>query len=105
MNDYKLIRRDPSYSKLRSVDTYKIHKISINWLERSLESSSTKQNMVITHHAPSIKSIPLKFRDDIVSAAYASNLESIILQYRPDYWIHGHIHEPSDYTIGNTNII
>src|SRR5688572_22260382 len=26
MNDYKLIRRDPSYSKLRSIDTYVIHR-------------------------------------------------------------------------------
>lgn len=25
MNDYKMIKRDPSYSKMRTVDTFKIH--------------------------------------------------------------------------------
>ncbi|MBO9702207.1 MAG: metallophosphoesterase [Sporocytophaga sp.] len=105
MNDYKLIRRDPSYSKLRTIDTYQIHKASLKWLEQSLATSSSKKNIVIIHHAPSIRSIPERLRENIVSSAYASNLESIILQYQPEYWIHGHIHEPSFYKIGGTQII
>lgn len=39
MNDYKMIRRDPSYSKMRSIDTFKIHQFSRQWLKESLESS------------------------------------------------------------------
>jgi Icc-related predicted phosphoesterase len=105
MNDYKLIRRNPTYSKLRSIDTYLIHQVSIKWLETSLESSTTKQNIVITHHAPSIQSVPIQYREDVVSSAYASNLESFNFTYQPDYWIHGHIHEISEYTIGKTKII
>lgn len=105
MNDYKLIRRDPSYSKLRSIDTYIMHQVSIKWLENSLQASVTKQNVVITHHAPSIQSVPIKYRSDAISSAYASDLESFILKYQPDYWIHGHIHEPSWYTIGKTQVI
>lgn len=105
MNDYKMIRRDPSYSKLRSIDTFSIHKASIKWLEKSIESSSTDKNIVITHHAPSIKSVPLKFKEDVVSSAYASDLEEMILKYQPNFWIHGHIHEPLEYEIGKTKII
>lgn len=105
MNDYKLIRRDPTYSKLRSIDTYCIHQASIKWLENSLRNSTTEQNIVVTHHAPSINSIPVPYRDDIVSSAYASNLETFILTYQPDYWIHGHVHVPIKYKIGNTKII
>ncbi len=105
MNDYKLIRRDPSYSKLRTIDTYQIHKASLKWLEENLAASSSKKNIVISHHSPSIKSIPDRLREDIVTSAYASNLESLILQYKPDYWIHGHIHSPSFYKIGVTQII
>jgi Icc-related predicted phosphoesterase len=105
MNDYKLIRRDPSYSKLRSIDTYAIHQASLRWLENSLESSSTKKNVVVTHHAPSIKSLPEKLMGDTLSAAYASNLEATVLKYQPDYWIHGHIHRPSKYNVGNTTVI
>lgn len=105
MNDYKQIRRDPSYSKLRSIDTYIIHQATMKWLESSLGSSTTKKNIIVTHHAPSIKSVPEQFRNDILSSAYASNLEATILKYQPAYWIHGHIHEPSRYKLGETTVL
>jgi len=105
MNDYKMIRRDPSYSKLRSIDTYVIHKHSLKWIQSSLATTATKKNIVVTHHAPSAKSLPEEFKKDIVSSAYASNLESMILQYQPQFWIHGHIHTPTQFRIGNTKVI
>lgn len=74
-------------------------------MKNSLQNSRTKTNVVITHHAPSIKSIPEKFRNDILSSAYASNLEDFIIEYKPNYWIHGHIHEPIEYKIGNTTVL
>jgi len=105
MNDYKLIRRDPSYAKLRSIDTYTIHQASLRWLEKSLASSAAKKNIVVTHHAPSPKSVPEALQGDILSSAYASNLESTILKYQPDYWIHGHIHKPVRYQVGETTVL
>ena len=105
MNDYAQIRVDPAYSKLRSIDTYRIHQKSKSWLQKSLKESSGFKNVVITHHAPSVKSIPEPDRDHALSAAYASNLEDVILEHQPLYWIHGHIHTPTRYTIGNTEII
>ncbi|MDR2918565.1 MAG: metallophosphoesterase [Tannerella sp.] len=105
MNDYRLIRLEPTYSKLRSIDTYQMHKKSLNWLENSLSRSDTPINVVITHHAPSMKSIPDEFKEDMLSSAYASDLEPIILKRKPDFWIHGHIHTPIDYKIGSTRVI
>lgn len=105
MNDYKMIRRDPSYSKLRSVDTFVIHQSSLKWLEESLANSATQKNIVVTHHAPSTRSVPEKDRANVLSSAYASNLEATILKYSPAYWIHGHIHEPAKYTIGDTTVL
>lgn len=105
MNDYKLIRLDPSYSKLRSIDTHLFHYRSLKWLKESLLTSEAKKNIVITHHAPSPKSIPEKYKSDIISAAYASDLEEFIKETRPDIWIHGHVHEPFDYMIDKTRII
>lgn len=105
MNDYQLIRRDPSYARLRSIDTHLIHNESIKWLEKSLSESKSKINIVVTHHAPSIKSVKEKYKDDLISAAYASNLEDFILRTQPNLWIHGHIHEASDYYIGKTRVI
>jgi len=105
MNDYKMIRRDPSYSKLRSIDTYTMHRSSLKWLVESLESSVTAKNIVVTHHAPSMQSVPDIYRENVVSAAYASNLEETILKYQPVYWIHGHIHEPKIYQVGATTVL
>ena len=105
MNDYKLIRRDPSYSKMRSIDTFKIHQFSRHWLKESLENSKGMKNIVVTHHAPSLQSVPEHFKNDPVTSAYASNLENFIEEYQPLYWIHGHIHTPTRYKIGNTEII
>jgi Icc-related predicted phosphoesterase len=105
MNDYQMIRIDPSYSRLRSIDTHIMHYESLRWLEKSLENSKTKTNMVISHHAPSMKSISDEFRADILSSAFASNLEDFILKYQPDVWIHGHVHHSFDYWIGKTRVI
>lgn len=105
MNDYKMIKLGASYNKLRSVDIYKIHKQSLRWLEDSLKNTTTEKNIVITHHAPSLKSVPSDFRENPLSAAYASKLDDFILLYQPDYWIHGHIHTPVEYKTGETKII
>lgn len=105
MNDYKQIKRDPSYSKMRTIDVYGIHQRSKAWLDQSLKDSEQLQNIVITHHAPSLKSVPEIYKNDAVTAAYASNLEGFILEHQPRYWIHGHIHIPCRYEIGKTEII
>lgn len=105
MNDYKLIRHSPSYSKLKAIDSLKIHRESIHWLQKSLTESSTIKNVVITHHAPSIQSIATQYKSDLVSAAFASNLDEFILENKPDIWIHGHVHEAFDYIIGSTRVI
>lgn len=105
MNDYKMIKRDPSYHKMRTVDIYKIHQFSRLWLERSLKESEKSKNIVVTHHAPSLRSVPEEFKNDPITSAYASNMEDFILKYEPNYWIHGHIHTPNRYYIGKTEII
>lgn len=105
MNDYRRIRKDPSYSKLRSVDTFQMHQRARAWLTQSLENSMDQNNIVVTHHAPSPRSIPYGHQNDPISSAYASDLETLILRYQPMYWIHGHIHTPTRYAIGSTEII
>ena len=105
MNDCKMIRRYPSYSKMRSIDLHVMHNESLKWLGESLSASKTRHNVVITHHAPSIQSIPDEFKNDLVSAGYASNLENFIIENKPDLWVHGHIHTASDYRIRQTRIV
>jgi len=105
MNDYRQIRKDPSYSRLRSIDTFLLHQESLRWLQRNLQESTTAKNIVVTHHAPSARSLPDYFKHDVISSAYASNLEPVIMKYQPLYWIHGHIHKPVRYSVGSTVVL
>ncbi len=104
MNDYKKIRTMPNYSKLRSIDTAVIHSRSINWLSKSLNESNTKSNVVVSHHAPSIHSVPTERHKSTVTPAYASNLEAFIASHDINLWLHGHIHNSSDYRIGHCRV-
>ena len=38
-------------------------------------------------------------------AAYASDLGEMIETYRPEIWLHGHVHVSHDYTHADTRII
>jgi hypothetical protein len=105
MNDFRRIRNSArNYSKFSPNDALVIHRESILWLEGALQQSHPK-TVVLTHHAPSVKSIPERYRGDQMNPAFASDLSNLILAYQPDLWIHGHIHTPSDYYIGKTRVI
>jgi hypothetical protein len=60
--------------------------------------------VVVTHHAPSPRSIRPRFRDDPVSAAYASDLEWMLDGARAALWVHGHTHFCVDYTVNGTRV-
>ena len=106
VNDYRRIRRSPSYSKLRALDTAVIHKQSISWLEQRLaQRDAAQKTVVVTHHAPSARSVPREHRKNILSAAFASNLDEFIRHSEVDLWIHGHLHRSSDYQVGSSRVI
>lgn len=105
MTDYKLIRSSPYYKKLRASDTLKIHSAQRAWLEAKLELLQGQQVVVITHHAPSKKSVSVEYSEDPLTPAYASHLDDLVLKFQPQYWIHGHMHSSSCYQIGNTTVI
>ncbi len=105
MNDFRHIRISPRFSKLRSIDAASIHRQSLIWLGNELEKRQGETNIVVTHHAPSRRSLPGPFQENIVGAAYASDLEHVIARSNPHYWIHGHTHNSSDYVIGKTRVL
>lgn len=78
---------------------------SLEAMRQFFNSHDAKNSLVVTHHAPSIRSLPERRRAELISCAYASNLDEFILTYQPRLWIHGHIHHNNDYFIGNTRVI
>jgi len=100
MNDYKKIKKLPGYSKIRSLDVARIHEASKKWLATELKARTGQKNVVITHHAPSVRSVPVEYKEDLTTAAYASDLESFISEHKPVAWFHGHMHTNSNYMQG-----
>lgn len=105
MTDYKKIRRAPNFAELRSIDTLAIHGQSVRWLEQTLKEHQGENNVVVTHHGPSQRSVPEKYQNNVTTAAYVSNLEKLIQKNKPNYWLHGHLHNSSDYVIDRCRIL
>jgi Icc-related predicted phosphoesterase len=61
--------------------------------------------VVLTHHAPSARSVPPEYATDVLSAAYASKLDDLVDDIAAPLWIHGHMHSSSRYSIGATEVI
>lgn len=104
MNDYRKIRRHDT-GRLHPHHTAQLHADSRLTLTRFLESGDRARSVVITHHAPSLRSLPERKHADPLSAAYASNLEELIATQGPALWVHGHIHAPGAYSLGPTRIV
>lgn len=104
MNDYRLIRYDHS-RPLRASDTRRFHLESRYWLSEKLREPFDGKTVVITHHAPSERSIAPKWRNDSLSPAYASRLENLMAYYSPALWVHGHTHSNVDYELCGTRVI
>lgn len=73
MNDYRRIRRARDYRKLQPSDTARIHALHKSWLTRKLAEPFEGKTVVVTHMAPSMKSVAERYAGDLVSAAFASN--------------------------------
>jgi Icc-related predicted phosphoesterase len=107
MNDYRLIRLSPKYRRIKPSDTVIWHRQSKFWLEEKLktDSSESMKTVVITHHAPSSLSVPERYTNDPLSAAFASEMGDFISDMEIDLWVHGHIHDSSDYNIAKTRVL
>ena len=105
MTDFRRTRTTPTYRRFRPADARRIHAQSLGWLEQQLETARGRKLVVVTHHAPSPQSIPQRFRNDPLNPAFASNLERSVAASNASLWVHGHIHQHSDYVIGSTRVI
>ena len=67
----------------------------------------SKRYVVVTHHAPTPLSIAEMYENDtLMNGGFHSDLSEFIL-YRPqiELWTHGHMHNVSDYMMGDTRVV
>lgn len=112
MNDYYKIRTGSSLDKaherkLHPQDTLNQFITSEAFVHNAIvqEKAAGQKVCVVTHHAPSELSCSMKYKGSALNYAYCSDLEELILNTKPDLWIHGHVHNSNDYMIGTTRIV
>jgi Icc-related predicted phosphoesterase len=103
MNDFNFIDYDGV--PLRPEDLVEIHEDSLAWLEVQLDAKHNGKTVVITHHAPTMKSWSGEPENDVRRYAYCNELSTLLRKYPVDLWIHGHIHHVSDYKVGGTRVV
>lgn len=111
LNDFRYVHvYDKKMNVVRPVNTddyIEYHKKFMRRLKKCLKETD-KDIIVLTHFAPSIKSIESKYLKGNVqlNASYASNMEDFILDNpRIKAWVHGHVHSDFHYSIGDCQVI
>ena len=108
MNDYKKIRyeKNGAYRSFTPEYARQLHYLTRSFIERELATEHQHgPTVVVTHHAPCLGSVPLSAQNDLLATAYASDLSELIVEYQPQLWIHGHIHNNTDLRIGQTKVL
>lgn len=106
MNDFKKIKFSKTpYCRFKPIHAYRQHVETRNYIATELRENMGRKTVVVTHHAPSPRSIEPAFRHDPLSACYASDLEDLIHDTSPSLWVHGHIHHRNDYVLGGTRVV
>ena len=103
---YTLGQRE-STRRFTTFESARRHEAERTFIENELANAADTGTtaVVITHHAPTPRSVAPRFHGDPCNAAFASDLEAVISQYQPALWIHGHMHDPVDITIGRTRVL
>lgn len=89
MNDFRYIRSNAYAYRLRPAHLAAEHDRHRAAIEATLRTPFDGPSVVVTHHAPSPRSLITGRATEALDGAYASNLEDLIRRLEPDLWIHG----------------
>lgn len=103
LTDHKKIRHGAEYGRFRPQHALHLHDLDKQFLHERLAQPWAGKTVVITHHAPSARSIAPKFETDDLTPCYASNLETLMPGV--NLWVHGHSHHAVDYQVGDTRVV
>jgi len=83
-------------------DALQIHEGHLSFIKGKVAKARPKHRKVVvmTHHAPSLRSIHPRYAGDIINGAFCSDLEKHMEGV--DLWVHGHVHDQFDYVVDST---
>ncbi|MEN8802027.1 MAG: metallophosphoesterase [Thiogranum sp.] len=103
MTDFSIIRINGR--RFTPDDAIRLHTASRDWLAGMLAEPFEGRTVVVTHHAPSSRSVHPRYAGDLLTPAFASNLEGLMDGDRAALWVHGHMHESYDYEIHGVRVV
>ena len=106
MRDFSRIRvREADERPFSPADSTELFDKHAAWLERALAEPYAGPTVVITHHAPSPRSIHPRFAGSLLNACFVSAAERLVDGDRVRLWIHGHTHDSFDYVLNGTRVV
>jgi predicted phosphodiesterase len=106
INDYRQIMDNANGARITAARLLQHHKESVSYIRTNLsEKLADDKTVVVTHHAPSERSIAPHFVGDKLNPAFASDLEYLMKRYAPNLWVHGHTHNSFDYMVDSTRVV
>ncbi len=76
-----------------------------SWLQAKLAQPFKGPTVVVTHHAPSTRSIHPRFTGSPINSCFVSDSEYLMGADRVVLWIHGHTHDSFDYQVEGTRVV
>jgi len=104
VNDYARITFGPEDRTLTARDTLMLHRSSRRWLASRLARGHRGPTVIVTHHAPLIRTRPQAPHLRALAGAFASDVTDLMGAERVELWIFGHTHRVADLEIRGTRI-
>jgi predicted phosphodiesterase len=102
MNDFKAIRAESRYRKIRPDDLVFRNRMAREWLSAQLDTPFEGKTIVISHHCP-VPEVAGDHDEGHLSASYTNNWPTLVS--KSDLWIFGHTHQSVDLTLGGCRLI
>ena len=105
VNDYGQIKIGSDGRALAPEDTRRIHLASRAWLAERLAQTHPGPTVVVTHHAPLIRTRPASPVLRALAGAFASDVTALMGSDRVALWIFGHTHRVADLEVRGTRVV
>lgn len=104
MSDFNVIKSGER--RLSVADYNQLHEQARQYIEQAIKSSTAKHKVVLSHHVPTLRNYPPKYKGDVLNEAFAVEMHDFIEGSDLDYWMYGHTHTNTpDFRIGNTQMV
>lgn len=105
LNDFRQIRTD-NYRCIRAMDLIEQAVMARDWLRSKLAERHDGPTVVITHHAPTLRSLEGNpYAGSLLDAAFANHWEDLMGADQVALWVHGHTHTSVDFTVAGTRVV